>query len=302
VLLHMMTGSKEDVETVTACFEDMKRRGWNDPLLVTSDGAPGIIKWENHHSTYRTLSDSGVSSVAVKRLGGTVGRFAWPRRAVSPKGPSSRTGLVEAKYKISSRNGPGVKPMQILSVWVRQVAVGALSVFVFPLAVDFFKRMAENVGIYDQPGEAAGTVLNFLLSLSQQSWLRVTALTLGAFVAGLLLERRLQKLDRSRIEERKDLGFEMIKLGNQLRGYTGHLQGEYMTRARQKIVSCFTTARKLGIWAPSDRIFSVHPPRAMDLIADYLMDVGTMLIDGHFSEAKQHAKSRKAAFTSVYAK
>jgi len=27
VLLHMMTGSKEDVETVTACFEDMKRRG-----------------------------------------------------------------------------------------------------------------------------------------------------------------------------------------------------------------------------------------------------------------------------------
>jgi hypothetical protein len=40
----------------------------------------------------------------------------------------------------------------------------------------------------------------------------------------------------------------------------------------------------------------------MDLIADYLMDVGTMLIDGHLSEAKQHAKSRKAAFTSVYAK
>jgi hypothetical protein len=194
-----------------------------------------------------------------------------------------------------------VNPMQIFSVWVRQVAVGALLVFVFPLAVDFFKRMAENVGIYDQP-EAAGTVLNFLLSLSQQTWLRVTALTLGAFVAGLLLERRLQKLDRSRIDERKDLGFEMIKFGNQLRGYTGQLQGEYMNRARQEIVSCFTTARKLGIWAPNDKIFSVHPPRAMDLIADYLMDVGTMLIGGHLSEAKQHAKSRKAAFTSVYAK
>ena len=44
VLLHMMTGSKEDAETVTAFFEDVKRRGLNDPLLVTSDGAPGIIK------------------------------------------------------------------------------------------------------------------------------------------------------------------------------------------------------------------------------------------------------------------
>ena len=44
MLLHMMAGSKEDTETVTAFFEDMKRRGLNDPLLVTSDGAPGIIK------------------------------------------------------------------------------------------------------------------------------------------------------------------------------------------------------------------------------------------------------------------
>ena len=40
----MMAGSKEDAETVTAFFEDMKRRGLKDPLLVTSDGAPGIIK------------------------------------------------------------------------------------------------------------------------------------------------------------------------------------------------------------------------------------------------------------------
>jgi transposase-like protein len=44
VLLHMMAGSKEDAETVTAFFEDMKRRGLSDPLLVISDGAPGIIK------------------------------------------------------------------------------------------------------------------------------------------------------------------------------------------------------------------------------------------------------------------
>jgi hypothetical protein len=39
----------------------------------------------------------------------------------------------------------------------------------------------------------------------------------------------------------------------------------------------------------------------MDLITDYLMDVGTMLQDEHFPEAKQHAKSRKATFASAYA-
>jgi len=44
VLLHLMAGSKEDAETVTAFFQDMRCRGLGDPLLVVSDGAPGIIK------------------------------------------------------------------------------------------------------------------------------------------------------------------------------------------------------------------------------------------------------------------
>lgn len=44
VLLHLMAGSKEDHETVSAFFQDMRARGLGDPLLVVSDGAPGIIK------------------------------------------------------------------------------------------------------------------------------------------------------------------------------------------------------------------------------------------------------------------
>jgi putative transposase len=44
VLLHLMAGSKEDAETVSAFFQDMRGRGLGDPLLVVSDGAPGVIK------------------------------------------------------------------------------------------------------------------------------------------------------------------------------------------------------------------------------------------------------------------
>jgi len=44
VLLHLMAGSKEDAETVSAFFQDMRSRGLGDPLLVASDGAAGIIK------------------------------------------------------------------------------------------------------------------------------------------------------------------------------------------------------------------------------------------------------------------
>ena len=44
VLLSLMAGSKEDAETVSAFFQDMRSRGLGDPLLVVCDGAPGIIK------------------------------------------------------------------------------------------------------------------------------------------------------------------------------------------------------------------------------------------------------------------
>ncbi|HEX6112390.1 MAG TPA: IS256 family transposase [Geminicoccaceae bacterium] len=44
VLLHLMAGSKEDAETVSAFFQDMRARGLGDPLLVVSDGASGVIK------------------------------------------------------------------------------------------------------------------------------------------------------------------------------------------------------------------------------------------------------------------
>ena len=44
VLLHLMAGSKEYGEAVSAFFQDMRARGLGDPLLVASDGASRIIK------------------------------------------------------------------------------------------------------------------------------------------------------------------------------------------------------------------------------------------------------------------
>ncbi len=39
-----MAGSKEDVETARAFFQDLRNRGLGDPLLIVSDAAPGIIR------------------------------------------------------------------------------------------------------------------------------------------------------------------------------------------------------------------------------------------------------------------
>ena len=43
-LLHLMPGSREDTESCRSFFQDMKRRGLNDPLLVATDGAAGLIR------------------------------------------------------------------------------------------------------------------------------------------------------------------------------------------------------------------------------------------------------------------
>jgi putative transposase len=44
VLLHLAPGTKEDTASCREFFHDMGRRGLCDPLLVVSDGAPGLIR------------------------------------------------------------------------------------------------------------------------------------------------------------------------------------------------------------------------------------------------------------------
>jgi putative transposase len=43
-LLHLAPGTKEDTASCKEFFQDMRRRGLPDPLLVVSDGAPGPIR------------------------------------------------------------------------------------------------------------------------------------------------------------------------------------------------------------------------------------------------------------------
>jgi Transposase, Mutator family len=43
-LLHLAPGTKEDTASCRKFFQEMRRRGLPDPLLVVSDGAPGMIR------------------------------------------------------------------------------------------------------------------------------------------------------------------------------------------------------------------------------------------------------------------
>jgi transposase-like protein len=43
-LLHLAPGTKEDTASCREFFQDLRRRGLPDPLLVASDGAPGLLR------------------------------------------------------------------------------------------------------------------------------------------------------------------------------------------------------------------------------------------------------------------
>ena len=66
-LLGLMAGSKEDVETVRAFFQDLRIRGLGDPLLVVSDGASGIIRAIEECFPDRRASVASHTGCAISR-------------------------------------------------------------------------------------------------------------------------------------------------------------------------------------------------------------------------------------------
>jgi len=157
-----------------------------------------------------------------------------------------------------------------------------------PVVVDFIKKQPET-------DDAIHAILKFVLDLLQQPWLHVAGWMLVGFVAGLWLDGLLRKLDYTRVEKRKALGAEMAKLGN----YLGQIKFPFPTKENARIMSCFASAKKFGIWAPDGRAFPFQAARARSLITDYLSKVGQMLSDGNFREAKRYAKNSKADFNSI---
>jgi hypothetical protein len=171
--------------------------------------------------------------------------------------------------------------MQHFSTWARWIAtaiLAAIGTITTDVVADFIKRQPET-------DDAIHAGMKFLLYLAQQPWLHTVGWIFVGLVAGLWLDLVLRKLDGSRARERRMLGDEMAKYGQYL-GQFGSMPDS------AKIKSYFQSARKFGIWAPD----AVNINRAEQLIADYLKNVGTLLRDEHFRQAKQYAKASKARF------
>ena len=165
----------------------------------------------------------------------------------------------------------GMVTMQHVSVWVRRIATTIL--------IPIFTAVAARF-IWEQPPEtAAGAAFRFFLSVAEQTWLRVTALLLVGFVAGLWVDGLLRKLDRFRAKARENLGIEMTNLAHDMERVQRPLQA-----FSPELLSAFIKAKQVGLWTPD---FGMNP----NDITYYLSFVGKLLSAGHFAEAKQAAQT-----------
>jgi hypothetical protein len=181
--------------------------------------------------------------------------------------------------------------MQRLSAWAGGIALALLG---SQFALEIFKQVAERIGLYDRPREAADTVLNFFLSLAELPWLRTTTLVLCAFVAGLWLDWLLRKFDGSRAKARENLGYEMMNLAHDIDNALALVDRFRLQDFSPRLISAFIKAKQVGLWTPDVRM-------PLNVVMPYLRHVGTLLSDGHFAEAKQAALQAKEHFAEIVA-
>lgn len=75
-LLHLCPGTKEDTVSCREFIQDMKRRGLCDPLLVTTDGAAGLIKAVENASRVHLASVAWCTRCATRRV---TDEQLWPQ-------------------------------------------------------------------------------------------------------------------------------------------------------------------------------------------------------------------------------
>ena len=104
-LLGLMAGSKEDVETVRAFFQDLRARGLGDPLLVVSDGAPGIIR--AIEECFPRSARQRCLAHRMRNLAAKVSADPWPVRVEEP---GSRLGSPPATRRRRARSPVNWRP------------------------------------------------------------------------------------------------------------------------------------------------------------------------------------------------
>ena len=158
-----MAGSKEDAETVRAFFQDLRARGLGDPLLVVSDGAPGIIR--AIEECFPRSARQRCLAHRMRNLAAKVSADPWPVPGSKSPGIKAR---VTACYQAPSR------------AIARQLAAG--------LRADYANVLPSALACFEDDFEAC--IAHLRLPVTHRRFARTTNLLERLFVE----ERRRLKI------------------------------------------------------------------------------------------------------------
>lgn len=185
-----------------------------------------------------------------------------------------------------------------LAGFARWVLLALFLPVVLPVMAEFAKRLVDSLGWYEHPEQAAGWLMGTLTGFAQVPWVFPTALILGGLTAGAWLDWLLRRLDGSRAARRKDIGRELLSLAAMVQSRQDGWHGEWPNNIHDLwplTMSIFIKAEQIGIWAPTGQPYEIKAPTGPNILINYLRFVGTMLADGHFTQARKRANQLKGA-------
>jgi hypothetical protein len=148
-------------------------------------------------------------------------------------------------------------------------------------------------GVLDR-GDVASRPLDWLMgwlaSVGQIPGIYGSALVATGVLVGVWIDWFLKKIDGSRVARREFLGMKCCNLSNDVKARPDGRWGpwsECIHDLKPALMSAFIVARGYGLWTPVDELYKRQGGGA--IMVNYLRVIGTMLVDGHFQEAKRRA-------------
>jgi hypothetical protein len=186
---------------------------------------------------------------------------------------------------------------------LRVIVSIAFVLAVAPVIARWFAMQTETPGILAglQPGPTAQ-----LAAMADLPWLMPTILFLFGLTIGMWADWSLRTFDNVRRLARKGFGERLTRLAEDIArlefaegaksngspGWPRNLGGQ-----RRTIASALARMQKLGIWNPGRAAFQI--PRGGEFLIDFFREIGMLLANERFDEAKTRARAAQLRFELI---
>jgi hypothetical protein len=147
---------------------------------------------------------------------------------------------------------------------------------------------------------ANGEVLG---ALARSTWIAPTAAFLGGLAAGVWADCLVRRFDVSRQAERKGFGTRLTQLAEEIArrqfAQTARLADwpKNIGDARRPVAGALMRMEKFGLWNPGRAAFAI--PRGGEFLIDFFREIGALLQDERFEEARTRAHAAKLRFELI---